>query len=92
MEEFKEEINLDYKGQLIDILEKIIRYEFPKIENLSIAQGEGGKVAISFDEGLYTREEVESKLQEVRNHKFDAVDAELLRRTVKIGDNYGTAT
>ena len=62
---------LSYKSQLINTLEQVIRYEFPKIENLNITQLEGENLVISFNEGQYTKEEVELKLEEVRNYKFD---------------------
>tara|TARA_R110000737_G_C14200948_1_gene417287 strand:- start:22 stop:234 length:213 start_codon:yes stop_codon:yes gene_type:complete len=58
--------------ELINILEQVVRYEFPKIENLNITQLEGKDLVISFNEGQYTKEEVELKLEEVRNYNFDA--------------------
>ena len=63
---------LSYNSQLINILEQVVRYEFPKIENLNITQLEGKDLVISFNEGQYTKEEVELKLEEVRNYNFDA--------------------
>jgi len=62
---------LDYKDHLMQTLEQVIKYEFPKIENLNIVRGEGTNLTITFNEGQYTKEEVEKKLEEIRNYKFD---------------------
>ena len=53
------------------LLLELIKYEFPGIENLDIKSGEGDDLVISFNDGIYTKEEVENKLEEVRNYNFD---------------------
>ncbi len=57
--------------RLIIALENIIEHEFPKIKNLKISRGEDAKMLITFDEGEYTKKEVEDKLDEVKNYKPD---------------------
>lgn len=60
-----------YKLQMVNNFEFIIALEFPKIKNLNVKIGEGNNFVITFDEGDYTGEEVEKKLEELRNYKLD---------------------
>ena len=53
-----------YDEQLIIVLELLIKYSFPKIENLNIVKEGCDNLSIAFSKGVYTKEEVESKLDE----------------------------
>ena len=67
----KKEIHfpLDLENKFINDLEWFIKLNFPKIENLNIAADAGTKLKITFNEGPYTKKEVEKKLDEIKSYK-----------------------
>jgi len=53
-------------GETLNIaLDTIIRYKFLKIKNLTVEDS-----LITFEEGTYTKEEVESFLDEIKNKDY----------------------
>lgn len=69
--ELREYMKTSYRDRMIQVLEMALNVSFPGIENLEIEYKEDGSdlVTISFSEGIYSREEVIDKLNELRNFK-----------------------
>lgn len=57
-----------YSKLVAENIYRLILFEFPNIKNLKIEATELNTISFSFDEGEYTREEVESKVIEYRNN------------------------
>lgn len=53
---------LNYK--LETVLYTALKLSFPRIQNLKVENGE-----ITFDDTIYSKKEVESKLEEIKNYK-----------------------
>lgn len=60
-------MDMNYQNAWENALYNLIKYEFPDIKNLKVEASEMNTVSLSFDEGTYTKEEVENKINEVRN-------------------------
>lgn len=66
-----------YQDVVVEHLYKMLMYEFPNIKNLKIEETEARNLSITFDEGEYTKKDIELKIQEYRNNsrefkmKFD---------------------
>lgn len=61
----------DYKAsKMIDILEQAIKWKFPKITglNVSVNPSDSKKFNIIFNDGVYTKQEVEQYLHELQNN------------------------
>ncbi len=64
-ERMKEEITLNtksYNDQVESAMYDAIKFEFPDIKNLKVENG-----SITFDEGTYTKEQVEAKIAEIKS-------------------------
>lgn len=62
-----------FDEQLIVSVEQLIKYSFPKIENLNVTKDKDGSLSITFNEGIYTKEEVESKLEEFKRPSLEDI-------------------
>jgi len=59
-----------FKTAMIQTLEKLIKYEFPKIKNLTI-EFNGEKINIQFDKGEYSEDEVSNKINQYRKGNYE---------------------
>lgn len=62
-----------FDEQLIISVEQLIKYSFPKIENLNVTKDKDDSLSITFNEGVYTKEEVESKLEEFKRPPLEDI-------------------
>ena len=67
----KEEIDLymdmSFRNAWENAIYTLVKTEFPDIKNLRVESAETSSVSLSFDEGTYTKKEVEDRINEVRN-------------------------
>lgn len=59
-----------FQDRYCNIIEKMIKYEFPNIKNLEIVRTSEKNMSITFDDGVYTKEEVERKIKEYRDRDY----------------------
>jgi len=49
-------------------VEEAIRYQFPEIQNLTVDMDENGSLLIVFDETIYTQEQVQDFVNDLKNN------------------------
>lgn len=67
-EEIDKYFDLNHESQVVRVMEKLIKFEFPKIKNLSVGVN-GGNVCVRFEAGKYTPEEILNKVNEYKTMK-----------------------
>jgi len=67
----KQELYLDiFPDNYCLIIERMIKFEFPNIKNLSVKRSGQLTISVDFDEGEYTKEQIQTKIKEYRdNHR-----------------------
>jgi hypothetical protein len=70
-DEIEEYMKKDFVTKTENILYDIIKYEFPKIKNLEVRYSDTtANLRVSFDEGIYTRDEILNKVNEYRSQSY----------------------
>jgi hypothetical protein len=63
-------IKVSWAQTLCSTTKMAIRYQFPEIQNLSVNMNEDGTVFIVFDETIYTQDQVQDFVDELKQTKI----------------------
>ncbi len=67
LDEREKYFHWSYNSQLANSIKLALHYYFPGIKGLKVIATSDNKLKLTFDEGKYTKEEVQDKLEEIRN-------------------------
>lgn len=68
-DELNEFIFGSYKSDVCNVMTNALKFMLPNIKNLKIEDKGHDCLPITFDEGIYTKEEVHEKINEIKNYK-----------------------
>ncbi len=70
-------MNMIFRNAWENAIYALVKMEFPDIKNLRVESLEPSSVSLSFDEGTYTKKEVEDRINEVRNDQSRKLNNQL---------------